>query len=69
MTVSMAGERGGAVRHVQPACVPARDVREEVNDLLRTALGRNARLRRPARTAQHPMTASSHAQLEGRTAP
>ncbi len=50
-------------------CLPTPEARDEVDDLLRTALGRNAPLRRAARLRQHPMTAPSHPQLEGRTSP
>lgn len=94
MTVSIAGERGAAVRHAQRAsgqsaalasmiaagrpfpeiaqqllaargsldsllvrlieielqdCVPTSEKRDEVDDLLRTALGRSAPARRPTR--------------------
>lgn len=50
-------------------CMPASDAREEVDDLLRTALGRSATLRWPTQQRHRPTTARSHAQLEGRTSP
>lgn len=50
-------------------CVPSREARDEVDGLLRTALGRSAPARRgiPARRAG--ASAPFHAQLEERTTP
>lgn len=50
-------------------CVPAPETRGEVDDLLRTALGRNAPPRQSARPRHRPITAQSLAQPEGRTSP
>lgn len=114
MTVSMAGERGAAVRHAQRAsgqvaglasmiaarrpfaeiaqqllaargsldsllvrlveielreCVPTSDARQEVDDLLRTALGRSAPLRRATRRRRLQVDESSHRQFRERTSP
>lgn len=49
-------------------CLPAADTRNEVDDLLRTALGRNAPLRATRRRA-HTAPAPSPARIEGASQP
>ena len=49
--------------------VPAGDAREEVDDLLRTALGRNAPIRRTNRQRHSTVIRRSPVKLEGRTSP
>lgn len=48
-------------------CVPTSRARGEVDHLLRTALGRNAPLRRATTRRRCPTTARSNTTLEGRT--
>jgi Uncharacterized protein conserved in bacteria len=50
-------------------CVPSREARDEVDGLLRTALGRSAPARTGIRARHARMTAPSHVQLEERTTP
>lgn len=50
-------------------CVPNREARDEVDGLLRTALGRSASARSGIRARHARVTASSHVQLEERTMP
>ena len=50
-------------------CVPTSSARREVDELLRTALGRNAPLRRATRQPRHRITARSNTTFQGRTSP
>ena len=50
-------------------CVPNREAREDVDGLLRTALGRSASARSSSRARQPHVTASSDVQLDERTTP